>query len=88
MFSTEFRYKLNNLRRILKKDHRENGKNDKGNHFLDHFQLNKCKRSAIALKTDTVAWDLERILEKSHSPRYQDNTDERPVVDHFHLLQL
>ncbi len=43
----------------LEKDHCKDGKNDKGDDFLNDFQLDKCERSAISLKAEPVARYLE-----------------------------
>lgn len=51
----------------FKHQHRETGEDGQGNHFLNNFELNQGKRSAVVDKTDSVGRNLKAVLEKSHN---------------------
>ena len=66
----------------------DDGEDGKGNHLLDHFQLHKVERTAIALETDAVGRDGEAILEESDAPGEEDDENQRPAGGDFHFLQF
>lgn len=49
-------------RLTLKKERCKQRKDDKGYHFLNHFQLHQRERTSIADKSDTVGRNLAGIL--------------------------
>src|ERR1700728_2248035 len=62
---------------IFEKDQGENHENDEGDHFLDHFQLDKIKGSALFLESDPVSRNLEAVFKKSHPPAEEDDPEQR-----------
>jgi hypothetical protein len=64
---------------VLKKDERKNGKYDKGDDFLDHFQLNEGKGAAFLVEADAVGRHLKTVFKKSDAPADEDNDKEGGV---------
>ena len=56
--------------------HREDCKR---NHFLDDFKLHEVERASIVNESDSVRGYLCTVLEECHSPREEDDEDQRPV---------
>lgn len=72
----------------LEEDIGDDGEDDKRYAFLNHFELDQIKWSAIIYKTDAVGWYLTAIFEEGDGPTEGDDTDKRPVAAHARLLQL
>lgn len=67
-------------RLALEHYHSNNGKDGKGDYFLDDLQLEERERSAITDEADTIAWNLKAILEKCQAPREEDYAYQRPTI--------
>ena len=59
-----------------------------GNHFLDDLELHKVERTAVLDKADAVGRHLCAVFKKGHTPREEDDKDERPACRDLHLLKL
>ena len=73
---------------ILKKQQRENHKNDQSNHFLYDFKLHQAKRTAIAFKPNAIGRHLKKIFKQSQSPTDQDNRNESGVFKPFEFFKF
>ena len=61
----------------VESDHRENDEDHEGDHFLDDLQLHEGERASVALEAHPVGRYLETVLEKSNTPREEDDKNER-----------
>ena len=64
------------------------GEHEKGDAFLYNLELHEGEGTSGDLRADAVGGNHERVLKESHTPRQQDNGDERPVFDEVHLLEF
>ena len=55
----------------LEENQRENHKYDQRNDFLNDFELNQRKRSAMLARADAIGWHLKAIFKKSNAPTHQ-----------------
>ena len=58
-------------------NHRKDDKDDHGDDLLHDFELHERERSTVALKANTIGWDLETVLEECNAPRYGNKTYHR-----------
>ena len=72
----------------LEHAHSNNGENGQRNNFLNNFQLEKRKRSAIANKADSVARHLKAIFKESQAPGEKYHTYQWPTVGNLHLAEF
>ena len=71
------------------KQHRDhNGEDEQRNDFLNHLQLNECKRSAIIYEADAIGWHLTNVLKEGYSPREGDNGNQGPVFTNARFAQF
>ena len=70
----------------------DGGHNDrehkKGDALLYNLELHEGERPAGDLRSDAVGRNHEAVFQKRHTPREQDDGDERPVFDEVHLLEF
>ena len=59
----------------FKKDQSENRKYGQRDHLLNHLELKKRKRTAIASESDAIGRDLKHIFEQSNTPTQQNNSE-------------
>ena len=72
----------------LKEDIGDDGEDDKRYAFLNHFELDQIKWSAIIHETDAVGWYLTAIFKEGYGPTEGDDSYQRPVAAHPCLLQF
>ena len=70
---------------VFKKKDRKDYKHCQGDHFLDHFQLDQGKWSAVALKADAVCGHLQCVFKQSDSPTDKNDSKEAKLLKAFHF---
>lgn len=73
---------------IFEKNQGEYGKNKEGNHFLNHFELYQCKRTAVFLVTHTVGRHHKTIFQKSNQPTGQHNAEKARFLKKTQVLKF
>lgn len=73
---------------VLEEKQGEAGKDDQGDNLLNDLELHEGKGPSVLVKANAVGRYLKAIFEEGDSPRKEDDPEEGPVGDDFHLLQF
>ena len=65
----------------FKKDQSENRKYSQRDHLLNHLELEKRKRTAVASESDAVGRNLKHIFEQSNTPTQQNNSEQGQIIE-------
>lgn len=71
------------------KQHRDHdGEDEQRNDFLNHLQLNECKRSAIIYEANAIGRHLAHVFKECNPPREGDNGNQGPVFTNARFAQF
>ena len=72
----------------LEDEHYNQRKDCQRYHLLDNLELHQVEGASIPLETHPVGRNCQAVLEKSYSPRKENDQDERPSRADFHFAEF
>ena len=73
---------------VIEDRRRDDGKYGQGDGFLDDLELHEAEGTSVDAATHGVRGNHEEVFDERHTPRGQDDQNERPVGADVHFLEL